>query len=179
MHHFISAWESLLGRWRATWCLLMPTSSTPAGIDCSLPTNWFMNQISEIMFFSTQNETSNRLPSTLGGPHPTDAPEVLNTILPFPLKGAQKCILTPPGEDFLISVAHSWKGNGFSQLHNLTENGREDGAWWPMVGALRANRMELESWLGPETYLTSLTRSFFIWIGKVMMAFSPVGCGGK
>lgn len=39
--------------------------------------------------------------------------------------------------------------------------------------------MELESWLDPETYLTSLTRSFFSGIGKVLMAFSPVGCSEK
>lgn len=35
MHHFISAWESLLGRWRVTWCLLMLISSTPVGTDYS------------------------------------------------------------------------------------------------------------------------------------------------
>lgn len=45
MHHFISAWESLLGRWRAMWCLRMPTSSTAISTNCSLCTTWCINWI--------------------------------------------------------------------------------------------------------------------------------------
>lgn len=55
---------------------------------------------------------------------------------------------------------------------NFTEDGREDGAWWSMPGALRVNRMGPESLLGPETYSASLLCSCFVWIGKQMTAFS-------
>lgn len=54
----------------------------------------------------------------------------------------------------------------FLVMYNFTEDGREDKAWWSTAGALRLTRVGHESWLGPETYLTSLICSFFIWIGK-------------